>query len=251
MGRDYEKSAGMKGTRENKAERGSKEERKPKKQKYISLGKKQAQKSARPHVRALKNSGESKRKESRQKRDGAAAHVVTAARSSALRRNPFAVLCGKQAEQPQVVMNRFEEKLQPRNKDYGGQGLAQESAWLPLPCHEHHSEEQFSDTFSTIYGEHVKNFYGKTKQAKADRTNSSMEWRERLQVKQSAIAAANGGGEGSGAAGEGGAKGKKRKKGAAQQAPGEQARQQQLKLEAQRAYALMKQRRREGVPGGS
>eukprot|EP01051_Picozoa_sp_SAG22_P013527 SAG22_NODE_1527_length_4219_cov_8.734466_2_plen_301_part_00 len=123
------------------------------------------------------------------------------------------------------MLTRFKKRVQPRHKDYNGQGLARESVFIQL------GQADFMDDFAALYAEHVEQWSRRhLKKHKSDQ-DLGMEWRVRLQEKQRREAA--GGGGGGGGAGSGGDTDSQRKRKKQKQKQKQQQQQQQQQQYAQ------------------
>jgi hypothetical protein len=84
---------------------------------------------------------------------------------------------GKATKQSTINPNSVE--LQPRNRDYNGQGLARPSLYLPL------NDATFIPRLEEEFAEHIPGFFGKAKTAAVKKQKEGeMLWRKRLEEKQ-------------------------------------------------------------------
>lgn len=91
------------------------------------------------------------------------------------------------------------KELQPRKRDYNGQGLVRPTLFLPF------DDPSYKPKLELEFGEHVPGFFGKAKQKAAKKqADENMLWKRCLKAKE---------GEGEGGNDGGGGKRKKKKKG--------------------------------------
>ena len=79
----------------------------------------------------------------------------------------------------QSTINSQSTELQPRNRDYNGQGLARPSLYLPL------NDATFIPRLEEEFAEHIPGFFGKSKvNAVKKQRGEDMLWKKRLEEKQ-------------------------------------------------------------------
>ena len=78
-----------------------------------------------------------------------------------------------------AMMKTFRKRLQPRDKDYNGQGIARSSVYIQLRT------EEFLGQFKKVFDEHVE-WGGRHLKAFRSDKDMAMEWRQRLKQKQAA-----------------------------------------------------------------
>eukprot|EP01052_Picozoa_sp_SAG31_P017222 SAG31_NODE_1169_length_9565_cov_3.703571_1_plen_382_part_00 len=118
---------------------------------------------------------------------GDMSHALRLARSGGVPVKSRSAMPAVQALGP--MLQRFKRRLQPRRKDYNGQGLARPTIFIELKAN---GLRSFMTEFNQIYSEHINEWSGRhLKQRKTDQ-DLAMEWRVRLQQKQrrDALAAA-------------------------------------------------------------
>lgn len=79
----------------------------------------------------------------------------------------------------QSTINPTSSELQPRTRDYNGQGLARPSLYLPL------NDAAFVPRLEEEFAEHIPGFFGKSKTASVKKQKGEeMLWKQRLEEKQ-------------------------------------------------------------------
>ena len=79
----------------------------------------------------------------------------------------------------QSTINSQSTELQPRNRDYNGQGLARPSLYLPL------NDATFIPRLEEEFAEHIPGFFGKSKvNSVKKQRGEDMLWKKRLEEKQ-------------------------------------------------------------------
>ena len=87
----------------------------------------------------------------------------------------------------QSTINPTSSELQPRTRDYNGQGLARPSLYLPL------NDAAFIPRLEEEFAEHIPGFFGKSKTASVKKQKGEeMLWKQRLEEKQNEAAAVGG-----------------------------------------------------------